>query len=1141
MINNDHSKRETLKRCLKYSYKKYTNHIVNYEKHAEKLYNDWIIDLSTRNSILLQLDKMIQKMIKIYNIQIKKIYAEVMEQIIHPDSRVCLTWKFPTEQITPDPMTNSQHLSSDTTDSFDEIDTRSNSKTKPKPKPKLTKIHLSTEIDSIKESISKPMEISSRNHEYPEKIHRSHKQINLFGNSPDLLQTINTDYAVRETIYNGISMLRLLEYDLGPNRQEPFVDIRKDLLTLLMTNGSIDINEFFKIYLDDNHMSHFEHEVIEKIELFNKVFVPFSIKVTKLLSRSYARIDQTKSQMLLKKIPSEYDGLIDNTCKIIITMPALALKIVFAGYVSNDSLNIYVRTSQICSNFLFQVKSESRKLIKSLYPAVDDLFYSRYTKLLNGTLYLINTSEEFVEMIVSDYELYNSLVSKSFNIVVKEFVHGDIKNMYNMIILFLTGNEQQVSIAGLLFNSLKDKKISGENVADIIYHNLSYYAQAKLKKITTTIKSELTRLKTLTPDNISIEKRLAALLNMPDTVKSFILEKLTELKSGENNYKLQMGINGLMQFPWKPKNAKNEFVDLKKSVTKSREYLQNVAYKINETVYGHETSKKVLLELVGKWIQNPDSTGQVIGLVGPPGVGKTLLAKSISSALNIPLTVVGLGGMSDAADLIGHSFTYAGAQYGMIIRQMIKAGGWRCVMFFDEVDKVAKRNDTNEIYNTLIHITDPNMNQHFQDRFYSSSVEFDLSGVLIVFSYNSSDKLDPILLDRIKEIPISAYSVQEKIEIAKNYILKELCSSIGLNRNKIIFSNEIIKYVIEKYTVEAGVRELRRKLEQILLKLNLDKFYMRGPFIELMKKVYVKSKKFNPETNLKENTADTLATTGLVSYIDYPKHHLEKKLDEESINKIFNLEIDENIVITTDIVHSYLEDPLLTIDTIHNNDLIGVVNGLYATTIGIGGIIPIQVYKNYIGNTYSDGFDHPELKLKITGNQKQVMKESVICALTAAINVLNESVRDNITKNFPHGFHIHAPDGGTPKDGPSAGCAFTIAFVSILLGKKINRTIAMTGEIDLTGKISKIGSLEAKLYGAKKAGVLKVYICEDNRKDYDRIKKKYPDLFEGAFEVVVVEHIIDIITSKGVILGIEESDVDPNAIAQYISKKSVLC
>ncbi len=409
-------------------------------------------------------------------------------------------------------------------------------------------------------------------------------------------------------------------------------------------------------------------------------------------------------------------------------------------------------------------------------------------------------------------------------------------------------------------------------------------------------------------------------------------------------------------FPGNQKTRRMIFLISKKSMIKSRGFLQNVAKKLDENVYGHENSKKALIELVGKWIQNPESTGQVIGLVGPPGIGKTLLAKSISSALGIPLSIVGLGGMSDSADLIGHSFTYAGAQYGMIIRQMIKAGNWRSVMFFDEVDKVSKRNDTNEIYNTLIHITDPNMNQHFQDRFYSSSIEFDLSGVLIVFSYNDSEKLDPILLDRIKEIKISAYSTQEKISIAQNYILKELCDNIGFNRSKIDFTDDVIKYIIEKYTLEAGVRELRRKLEQILLKLNIDRFYMRGPFKKLL------ISKYNTTSDNVPIELSSEMKYGITQYVEHKKSVYEESLDGDTLNKIFNLECEEKIVMSHSLVHRYLDKPIMMVEQVHKRDMIGVINGLYATSIGMGGIVPIQIYKNYMDSN-SDGIN---LKLKLT-------------------------------------------------------------------------------------------------------------------------------------------------------------------------------
>lgn len=179
------------------------------------------------------------------------------------------------------------------------------------------------------------------------------------------------------------------------------------------------------------------------------------------------------------------------------------------------------------------------------------------------------------------------------------------------------------------------------------------------------------------------------------------------------------------------------------------------------------------------------------------------------------------------------------------------------------------------------------------------------------------------------------------------------------------------------------------------------------------------------------------------------------------------------------------------------------------------------------------------LELELTGNQQKVMRESVSCAFTTAVNILDNDIRNNIFENFPRGFHIHAPDGATPKDGPSAGCAFTTAFISILLGKKINRTIAMTGEIELTGKISKIGGLDAKLAGAKKAGVRCVYICEENREDYETIKKKSPELFESDFEIKIIEHILDIVTDPNVIIGVKDCNFDQQMLLDLRKQKEI--
>lgn len=939
---------------LKYGIRQYTNHIVNFGKHVDRLVTDYVIDNDRRVTILQQLDTLVKLTITLYHRRLQSI-------------------NFPADQPIPD--------------------------------------------------------------------------------------NYNDD----------INLLEQINKSTFENRHDPLYDIRTKLLELSKRNGFSSIHDFLTFYIGNGYINLLNKIDLEIFQLYNKIFIPLTIfiKNTPIASTT---------KFLITKTYSNCDSLIDNTCRLTLTIHNFPVKIVFEGYVAVDVVNMYVRISKIYSKYIFDIKTATIAIITNQYPQVTKPFLMKYLKFVNGSSYFVNTPEEFANKIVDDYTMFIDLTSKTFNLITKEFVKGDVSHMYQMINLLLMGNDHQTSTAILLYNLLKDKKSNGYILGAVIHRNLSYCAQSKLKSIDQNMKEELTRIKTLTVEDISIEKRLTALVNMPDNVKNYILDKVYEIKTSENNYKLQMAINGLMSFPWKPKNFENEYVNIRKSMMESRSYLHDVASKLDKAIYGHETSKKLLIELVGKWIQNPESTGRVIGLVGPPGVGKTLLAKSISTALNIPLSIVGLGGMNDSADLIGHSFTYSGSQYGMILKQMIKAGNWRCVLFFDEVDKVAKRNDINEIYSILIHITDPNMNQHFQDRFYSSSIDFDLSGALIVFSYNNSDKLDPILLDRIKEIPISPYSIQEKIIISQDYILKELCEDINFDKSKIAFDDETIRYIIEHYTLEAGVRELHRKLEQILLKLNIDRFYMRGPF--------------------------------------------ESIINDIDPDDAFNWEFDK-IVITEDLVHRYLEKPTITFDKIHGKNLVGVINGLYATKVGIGGLVPIQISANHIGS------NNKNFKLKLTGNQKNIMRESVMCALTIAIGSLNDDIRTNVITKFPHGFHIHAPDGGTPKDGPSAGCAFAVAFVSILINKKINRTIAITGEIDLTGKVRRIGSLDVKLIGAHKAGVKCVYISHDNKSDYELVKKKNPELFTEDFQIKPVNNFIELVTDPNVIINVDSADFNP--------------
>jgi ATP-dependent Lon protease len=324
----------------------------------------------------------------------------------------------------------------------------------------------------------------------------------------------------------------------------------------------------------------------------------------------------------------------------------------------------------------------------------------------------------------------------------------------------------------------------------------------------------------------------------------------------------------------------------------------------------------------------------------------------------------------------------------------------------------------------------------------------------MIFSYNDSKLVDPILLDRIKEIKINPYTINDKVNICNKFIIPETIKNTGLY-DKIVFDNKIIEYIINSYTNEAGVRGIKRLIENIYLQFNLDKIFRRGIFKKIPKKI---------------------------------------KVDKNIIKNILSDNDNEDT-------------------KIHSKPEIGIINGLYATTNGEGGIIPIQVFKNY--SSKSNKFE-----IKLTGNQGDVMKESVQCSLTTALDYIRKNLKkykfiknlDNyLAENFKYGFHVHAPSTSTPKDGPSAGIAFTTAFISRILNKKIKNTYGMTGEIELTGRITKIGGLNFKLIGAKKAGVKNIYIPLENKKDLEDIKNKYPKLINKSFNVKTCNNISEII------------------------------
>jgi len=838
----------------------------------------------------------------------------------------------------------------------------------------------------------------------------------------------------------------------------PFDNIKTELLDKIASKiGFYNISEGLELLIGNHYNKLYDENTIKLIKFYKKVFIP--------IGYSIRQFDDNKKdiQLFINKVNSVDEIILTCCAELCIQQINSTGKLyyVFKGFFVYDSLNIIMRTSQVCNNFIYQKKKTIETHITSA-SQINDKFVRSYIRNINTGDILSQSKEEFLKQIETDYQKYNKLVKLTFMNLMKEFVKDvkddknekmSIMHMYNIIKLLLLGSDENINVAGLLYGITKEKKPGAEfSISDIIYKNINYISQIKLKKTSVNIKSELDKIKSMSIDDVDLKKQIAVCSAMPLSVKKAALEKVEEMKTSNNEYYKQLlYVKTLLNFPWPSDDDDLFFQDLKKDEKKSVEFLDSVIKKLDDKVYGHNECKGSIKEIIGKWISNPSASGSALGLVGNPGTGKTILAKSIGDALGIPFVQITLGGQNDGEILHGHGYTYSGAQPGMIVKKMVEAGSARCVMYFDELDKACKKHDSNEIHNILIHLIDPNTNNEFQDRFFQET-SFNLNKVLFIFSYNDSSLIDKILLDRIKEIEVHPYKTEDKKAIIKSWIIPEMSTMVGFNKDLIGIDDESMDFIVSNYTYEAGVRDLKRKFEKIFLKLNIDKIYRKNLFKDIK--------------DISENV------------------HI-------NINK--------------EIILEYLGKKYIKIQEIHTEDTIGMINGLYATDAGKGGVLPIQIVKNFTG-------DNNKFTLKLTGSQKKIMRESVIYAFTTAINIIKDDIRDEYIKNNPHGFHIHTPSGAVPKDGPSAGCAFATAFVSQITNKKIRHDVAMTGEIELTGKVTKIGGLHYKLTGAKRAGVKLVLVSKENSEDVEELQKDYPEILDGTIEIKLIDTLRDVLS-----------------------------
>ncbi len=323
--------------------------------------------------------------------------------------------------------------------------------------------------------------------------------------------------------------------------------------------------------------------------------------------------------------------------------------------------------------------------------------------------------------------------------------------------------------------------------------------------------------------------------HLPIEVKAAAIQKLESIQkmdeSSAEYHKMSGWIDGLLKIPF------NKYIETGITLETSKpeeitKYLVDVKQRLDDSVYGHTETKSTLLEIVASWITNPKATPTVIGLQGPPGTGKTTLIKDgVAKALNRPFSMMALGGATDASYLEGHGYTYEGSTWGRLAGILMETKCMNPVIFMDELDKVSETKRGEEIIGILTHLVDYSQNNYIQDKYFAG-IPLDFSKALFIFSFNDESKINPILKDRIHVIRTESSDKDSKLVIAKQYLIPSILNNVKFNKDDIIFTDETIKMLIEKYTEnESGVRNLKRCLESIIMKLNTLRLTYHEPSI----------------------------------------------------------------------------------------------------------------------------------------------------------------------------------------------------------------------------------------------------------------------------------------------------------------------
>ena len=575
-----------------------------------------------------------------------------------------------------------------------------------------------------------------------------------------------------------------------------------------------------------------------------------------------------------------------------------------------------------------------------------------------------------------------------------------------------------------------DKKIRGRVKNQMEKTQREYYLNEQLK----AIQKELGEIDEGKDELSSLSKAIDD-AKMPKLAREKCQSELKKLKSMSpmsaeatvvRNY-----LDWMTELPWSNKSKINTD-------------LENAQKILDEDHHGLEKVKERIIEFLAVQKRIQKMKGPILCLVGPPGVGKTSLGKSIAKATNRKFIRFSLGGIRDEAEIRGHRRTYIGSLPGKIIQMMKKAGTKNPLFLLDEIDKVGNdyRGDPSS---ALLEALDPEQNKEFNDHYLE--VDYDLSDVMFVTTANTLNILPP-LLDRMEVIRLSGYTEDEKVNISQKYLIPNQSKNNGLKKDEWSIDEKINRKIIRNYTRESGVRNLEREISKIARKI--------------VKKIDNKEKVNNP-------------------------------IDEKDLKTLLGVQ-------------------KFNFGEIEEENRVGVVTGLAWTEVG-GEILKIE-------SAIMPG----KGKMQITGKLGDVMQESVKAAKSY---IRSKSLEYGIIPPIfdKKDFHIHVPEGATPKDGPSAGVGMVTSIVSAITEIPVDKNVAMTGEITLRGLVLPIGGLKEKLLAAHRAGIKKVLIPMENKKDLIEVPKTVLDTIE-IIPVKNVDEVLKVALTKQ-LKRVEWVDVDP--------------